>query len=92
MNKSVAVLTCFASSLSGCPFARQVWHDILSWLCMTCTQLTADDTLRLVGRGEAENTQTAAQGTWVHDTAHPLDDLEAQECVSSSVCCLRRVT
>jgi uncharacterized protein (DUF2236 family) len=30
---------------AGCSFTRQVWHDILSWLRMTCTPPTADDTL-----------------------------------------------
>jgi uncharacterized protein (DUF2236 family) len=29
----------------GCPFARQIWHEILAWLRMTCNPPTGDDTL-----------------------------------------------
>jgi hypothetical protein len=29
----------------GCPFAHQIWHEILAWLRMTCNPPTDDDTL-----------------------------------------------
>jgi hypothetical protein len=58
--------------LIECPFSRQVWHDILSWMRMACS-------LRLVVCRVTEYPKAAAQWVSLRDSAHTMDDLETSQ-------------
>lgn len=56
--------------LLACTLSRQVWHETLAWLRLTCRPPDNDVSLKL---------QAAAQGARLHDPARPMDAMEAPQ-------------
>jgi len=62
------------------PFSRQVWHEILAWMRMTCTTQPTDPrdiSLRLVDESQASHPKSHAQRASLHNLSRTMDDMEA---------------
>uniref|UniRef100_A0A453RTA7 Reverse transcriptase zinc-binding domain-containing protein n=1 Tax=Aegilops tauschii subsp. strangulata TaxID=200361 RepID=A0A453RTA7_AEGTS len=56
----------------ACPFAPQIWYEVLHWLRLSCAP--PDFSQRLVAHGAAAHSQTHAQGPRLRDPPRPMDD------------------
>jgi hypothetical protein len=66
--------------LTSCPFARTIWHEVLSWIQWTSTPWLPETTPLPCGLWRCMPPRVPVQGHLVNDPAHGVVDLEASQC------------
>jgi hypothetical protein len=71
-----------------CPFSQQIWHEILSWLRMTCNTPSGENRRVDWWHAAKQNTPKAMQKRTGHcDVVGAMDDLETSQHLSSKERC-----